>query len=89
MVSHTRKFSALGEWQRAYTLTYTAQAAAEGQQFTVIRQSAAGTESQTVILPVGEEQAEAALCYLVENAVSLEHWRDVLDDLLPQAEPVC
>lgn len=89
MVSHTRHFSALGEWQRACTLIYAAEAAPGGQRLTLTRQTAEGCESQTVLLPIAEREAERALCYLAENAVSMEHWRDVLADLLPQAEPVC
>ena len=83
MTSQTRNFSALGNYQQAHTLSYSVESLPIGQQLSVSKHSAAGTQTDSVLVVVPKQDAETAMQYLYENSISMEHWRDVLADLLP------
>lgn len=82
MVSYTRTFSALGAYQAAHALSYSV-SQAEGGCRLFVSQSGCGQRSESVLVRLSRQEAEQALCFLYENSVPIENWKDVLKELLP------
>ncbi len=79
-VRYVRAFSDLGEFQQAYEISYQLQK--QGVDFMLeVRQKNASERAERVLLQLPEEKAMQVLTMLYENAVPLEIWKDVLQDL--------
>lgn len=75
-------FSALGEYQAAHTLTYSGRAEKDGFRLT-LSQCGSVMRTESVLVDLLPEKAEQVLCFLYENCVPIETWRDVLEELVP------
>ena len=81
---YVREFSALGSMQAEHWIHYCL-AWADGAWQMQLRQlyPNKGPQSEQVFLQCSGTMAYHVLRFLYENAVPLENWKDVLEDLLP------
>ena len=82
MDSLVHNFSALGEYQKAHTLSYSGSREQCGFRLT-LSQRGETVRTESVLVDLPPEQAEQVLCFLYENCVPIETWTDVLKELLP------
>jgi hypothetical protein len=82
---YTKRFSTLGRMQKRHTMIYELEETAGGCVIRVgsIAEGTIRFESRRV--SVSNTAAGQMLRYLYENAVPLENWKDVLEDVLPAA----
>ncbi|MBQ8646511.1 MAG: hypothetical protein IJ484_00010 [Oscillospiraceae bacterium] len=80
--SRHRTLSELPYLQRAARMEYTAALEGEGiVRFGVYWENSTDSRSDTLrIRGVSKELAKSILIFLYENAVTMESWRDVLED---------
>lgn len=75
----TACFSNLGRLQKAMTLHYSGQAVLDGFEVRVCKeQEGRQREERCLLQGVSRESGEMLLQFLYENAVPIEHWKDVL-----------
>lgn len=75
----TACFSDLGRLQKAMTLHYSGQALLDGFEVRVCKeQDGQHREERCLLQGVSCESGEMLLQFLYENAVPIEHWKDVL-----------
>lgn len=77
-----RIFSALGAYQSAHELVYSGDME-EGGYRLVVSQSGCGQKTESVLTLLSVQEAEQVLCFLYENSIPIENWKDVLAELLP------
>lgn len=74
-------FSDLGRLQRAMTLRYSGQELLDGFEVRVCKeQEGRQREERCLLQGVSSESGEMLLQFLYENAVPIEHWKDVLQE---------
>ena len=73
-----RSFSKLGKLQRAHTIRYCCHCVPQGSEISL--QEGHLTECHTLALD--KERANLLVRFLYENAVPMETWRDVVEELL-------
>ena len=81
---YVRKFSALESMQAAHQIHYCLIQAENGWKMQ-LRQlhTKTGLRAEQVLLHCSSRMAYDVLRFLYENAIPLENWKDVLEDLLP------
>lgn len=78
-----RAFSALGRLQQASVLQYRLYWHDGKGEFQLSRRTQAGSrEEQAQVQHLSSGQCRDLVYYLYENAVPLENWQDILQDLL-------
>lgn len=82
---YTKRFSTLGRMQKRHTMIYQLEETSGGCVIRVgsIAEGTVRFESRRV--SVSGAAAGQMLRYLYENAVPLENWQDVLENVLPSA----
>lgn len=75
------RFSDLGRLQKAMTLRYSGQAVLDGFEVRVCKeQEGRKREERCLLQGVSCENGEMILQFLYENAVPIEHWKEVLQE---------
>lgn len=80
--SLVREFSDLGCYQRQHSIRYAVEPAEDRLCLTLQKVQDDKTEIQKLMLPtLSPEQGRQLVIFMYENAIPIENWKDVLNDL--------
>ncbi len=83
-IEYVRQFSSLGDLQQVHEIRYQLKGAADCWQLSAeVKAGTQQNQCDPLCLNCSEQLAKQLLCFLYENAMPPEHWRDVAEDLLP------